>query len=102
MCTPAGPAERYRHRLADLRAEDTRLERRLAWTGNVRFALLPVIAVLAVVLSEIRVVSPFWLAVPGGAFIVLSILFARANQRLTAVRRAAAYAEAGLARLEGR
>src|SRR5262249_22502550 len=46
--------------------------------------------------------SPLWLAVPVGGFVLLSLAFARATRRLTAVRRTAAYADAGLARLEGR
>jgi hypothetical protein len=102
MVTPPAPTETYRRRLADLRAEEAQLDRRLAWAGNLRFALLPVIAVLAVVLAQFRSVSPFWLAVPVGGFVALTVLAARAAQRLATVRRAAAYAEGGLARLEDR
>jgi hypothetical protein len=98
----ASPADRYRRRLADLRVEEAQLERRLAWAGNGRFALLPVILVLAVVLAQFRSISPFWIALPVGGFIVLTVLFGRASQRVTLLRRAAAYADAGLARLEHR
>src|SRR5204863_6097160 len=46
--------------------------------------------------------SPLWIALPVGGFIVLTVVFGRASQRVTLLRRAAAYAEAGLARLEHR
>ena len=96
------PADAYRLRLSDLRAEEARLDRRLAWSGNARFALLLAILVLAVVLAQFRSISPAWLALPVGGFVALTIVFGRALQRLTMVRRAIAYADAGLARLEHR
>src|SRR5207253_1065780 len=82
------PADAYRRRLADLRAEEAQLERRLAWAGNARFALLPVILVSAVVLTQFRSLSPFWLGVPVGGFIALTVVFGRASQQLALVRRA--------------
>jgi MutS domain V len=95
------PAAAYALRLAELRAAEARLNRRLAWAGNGRFALLPVIALSAAVLAEWRVVSPYWLLVPVAAFAVLTVVFARSARQLATVRRAIAYCDLGLARLGG-
>jgi hypothetical protein len=95
------PAAAYRRRLTDLHGEHARLDRRLAWTGNLRFVLVPLTAVL-VFLAPLNLISPLWLLVPAVAFAALTIAFGRAARQLAAARRAAAYYELGLARLEGR
>ncbi len=100
--TEKGPAAVYRQRLAELRAEETALDRQRAWSGNGRFALLLALAPLVVVFAQFRAISPYWLALPAAGFIALSVVFARASQRLAAVRRAAAFYDFGLAKLEDR
>jgi hypothetical protein len=103
MHTPAaGPHAEYGRRLADLRAAQARLERRLAWCGNARFALLLGFPVFIVILAQFRWISPVWLALPIAGFVALSVGFGRAAGRLAAARRAAAYYDLGLARLEDR
>jgi hypothetical protein len=106
MVTPRpaddGPHADYGRRLADLRAAESRLEQRLAWCGNVRFGLLLAAPVFIVILAQFRWISPFWLALPVGAFVALSVGFGRAAGQLAVTRHAAAYYDLGLARLEDR
>jgi hypothetical protein len=106
MVTPRpaddGPRADYGRRLADLRAVESRLEKRLAWCGNVRFGLLLASPVFIVILAQFRWISPLWLALPVVAFVALSVGFGRAAGQLAVTRRAAAYYDIGLARLEDR
>src|SRR4051794_30173165 len=94
------PRDDYVRRLADLRAAAAGLERRLAWAGNARFAAAVVAVVLVIVLAVFRSLSPGWLIVPAAGFVAFSVVFVRASRRLAATRRAAAYYDLGLARLD--
>jgi hypothetical protein len=97
-----GPAAEYHRRLAAARSRHDRLERRLAWLGNLRFALVVAAAVLLWLTLLERLASPFWLALPALPFLVLSFFFARDAAAARTLRRVAAFYEAGLARVEER
>src|SRR5205085_3142105 len=94
------PRDEYARRLADLRAAEARLDRRLACAGNARFAVALAGLGLVVVLAVMRSLSPGWLLLPAGGFVALSIAFVRAAQRLATTRRAAAYYDLARARLD--
>jgi hypothetical protein len=96
------PHAEYARRLADLRADEARLDRRLAAAGNARFAVALVVPILVIILAVFRSLSPTWLLVPVAGFVAPSVMFLRAQRRLAGVRRAAAYYDLGVARLEDR
>src|SRR4051794_33859858 len=96
------PRDDYARRLADLRALEVGLERRRAWAGNVRFAVLLAVPLVIILLATVTSLSPAWLLLPTAAFVALSAAFAAASGRLASARRAAAYYEFGLSRLEDR
>ena len=96
------PHAEYSRRLAELRETEAQLNRQLAWAGNARFAAIIVGIVLIVILAVFRTLAPAWLLLPAAGFVGLSIAFIRAERRLQSARRAAAYYDLGLARLEDR
>src|SRR5262249_21967329 len=102
MTPVAGPAAGYKQRLTNLRATQARFEQHRAWAGNARFALLLTVPAFIIILAVFRSLSPAWLLLPAGGFVGLSAAFAGASRRLAAVRRATAYYDFGLARLEDR
>src|SRR5262249_25316123 len=96
----AGPRAEYRGRQAAFWDELAAVQQRLAWLGNLRFAAFlggPLLVGLAIAAWG---VSPFWLLIPVGVFLFLSARFERAARRARYVRRAIAYYEHGLARLD--
>jgi hypothetical protein len=95
------PHAAYRQRLAEYRDRLMRLDARLAWVGNLRFALFA-LGIVLLGLSLGRVLSPWWLVPAGVAFAVLSQQFEKAARRSRHARYAIAFYEQGLARLEDR
>ncbi len=101
---PPGPTPHaeYQRRLADFQARAQLLQRRLALLGNGRFALFVVGAVVLFVVAVARLISPWWLALAVAAFFAVSAAFQLAYRRSVYVRRAIAYYQHGLARLDDR
>src|SRR5207302_858995 len=92
MSTPTeGLHAEYHRRLADLRTAEARWQRQLAWYGNARFLLLLSLPASLAVVDWFLAISPLWLALPIGGFMVLSVGFARVARQLAAARSAAAY-----------
>jgi hypothetical protein len=100
--TFADPAAEYQQRLRRFRLQQTDIERRLAWLGNARFAVVAAVFVLFWLFLIWKFASLFWLSIPLGLFVALSVLFDQAAQRLRYVYRAISYYERGIARLEDR
>jgi hypothetical protein len=98
----ADPRAVYRQRLAFYQNQAAQHERRLAWTGNLRFALLVLGFVLFWPTVVWHLASPLWLVLPAAVFAYLSLLFEQASRRNRSVQRALSFYERGLARLEGR
>src|SRR4029079_3064282 len=78
------------------------IERRMAWSGNLRFALF-----LFGVLQLWVTIYIHWfglplLVIPFGLFIYVSLIFERARRRFRHVQRALDWYALGLARLEDR
>ena len=99
--TTSSPAEAYRTRLAARLGWVAALDRRHERAAGARLVVFGVGAVLAV--GAIRgTVSGWWLVVPTLAFVVLVLWHDRTLQALARGRRAVAFYERGLARLEDR
>jgi hypothetical protein len=101
---PDAPSSRaeYVRRIEARRATAAERERTHATTGISRFAVAVLGVVLLVVVFAAGWLSPAWLAVPVVVFLALSYWHQRATRALTRARRAIAYYERGLARLDGR
>jgi hypothetical protein len=96
------PRAEYARRSAEFRMAELRLDRQLAWAGNGRFGALILGIFFVFILAAFRSLSPAWLLLPAVAFGATSAIFIRADRRRNDVRRAAAYHDLGLARLEDR
>lgn len=95
------PRSEYARRLEERRAAAAVQDRTHALTGNSRFAVVALGALLAVAVFALRWVDWPWLALPVVAFLVLSVWHQRVTRALRRARRAAVYYERGLARLAG-
>jgi hypothetical protein len=102
MLPGAGPHAEYEHRLAEFQARQVELQGRLAWMGNSRFALFVLCGVVFFLAVFARLISPWLLAPSLAVFFALSISFQLAYRRAVYVRRAIAYYQYGLARLDDR
>ncbi|MFO0969644.1 MAG: hypothetical protein U0793_29145, partial [Gemmataceae bacterium] len=100
--SPESPAQQYHDRLARYRLEEVALQRRLAWAGNLRFALFLFGVVQMWVTIYIHWFGLPLLVVPFGLFVYFSLVFERSRRRLRHVNRAQAWYSLGLARLEDR
>jgi hypothetical protein len=98
----AGPAAEYRRRRHDRGVVAARLARLERLVGNGRLAVFLAGAILAWYVFGARTLALGWLALPLAAFIALVIWHDRVNQRRSRARRAEAFYERGLARLEHR
>jgi hypothetical protein len=98
----AGPLAEYRRRYDLFRVQHLQLERRLAWLGNSRFVLLIAGILLLGLVLLFGWFHPLWLLLPLAVFIGLSIAFDRVSRRNRYVKRALAFYDYGLARLEDR
>ena len=95
----ASPLEEYRRRLASCRAAEAAEERMHVRIGNARLAIMAVAAVMAWMAIGSRVLSPWWLAAPAAAFLVLIVWHDRVLIRRRRAARAAAFYDQGIARL---
>jgi hypothetical protein len=95
------PREELRQRLEARKARIARLERDDARFAAARLAVFALGAAAAALAFWGRTLSPAWLAVPAAAFLGLILLHDRTLRALTRARRAAAFHEEALARLEG-
>ena len=96
------PREEIARRLELRRAEAARLDRadaRIAWGRLALFAAAALVAWLA--WAEHRL-SALWLLAPLGAFVALAVLHDRVLSARARARRAVAFHEAALARMDGR
>jgi hypothetical protein len=96
------PRDEYVRRLADRQARAADRERVHAFTGNGRFILLGVGLLMLVPVFALHWLHPATLAIPVVAFFVLSYWHQRVSRALSRARRAVAWYERGLARLDGR
>ncbi len=100
--------EEYRRRLEECRARHQVMDRRQGLFGVARFVVLMLGLVVVLIVGGMwwsdaeKVFSPWWLGwllAPAAAFLALSWFFERARRQDQAALRAAAFYEAGLARL---
>jgi hypothetical protein len=96
------PAEEYRRRSAAREAEARRLERLHIRFGNVRLLLATVAVVMAWWAFRSHWISPWWLAVPAVAFVVVAVYHSRVLRARRRALRAVAVYQRGLARIEDR
>jgi hypothetical protein len=93
------PLEEYRRRLADRRAAEAVQERRHQALGNARLLTLAAGAVLLWLVFQLDVLGSRWLTAPVVLFVVLMVLHDRVLRARSRARRAAAFYEAGIARV---
>jgi hypothetical protein len=95
----SSPLEEYRRRLADRRAAEAVQERRHQILGNARLLTLAAGAVLLWLAFQLDVLGSHWLTAPVVVFVVLMVLHDRVLRARSRARRAAAFYEAGIARV---
>jgi hypothetical protein len=95
----SSPLEEYRRRLADRRAAEAVQERRHQALGNARLLTLAAGAVLLWLVFQLDVLGLRWLTAPVVLFVVLMVLHDRVLRARSRARRAAAFYEAGIARI---
>jgi hypothetical protein len=98
----ASPRAEYARRLDARKEQAADRERVHAITGNSRFAVAALGAVLLILVFALRWLHPAWLALPVVAFLALSYWHQRVTRALRRARRAVAYYERGIDRLDGR
>jgi MutS domain V len=96
------PLGEYQERLTERRTVAERLEKLFRRIGNARLAVALAGFVLAFFVFGETVVSAWWLILPAGIFVGLVVVHARVVERLEQAKRAVAFYEAGIARLENR
>lgn len=96
------PLAEYTLRLSARRESVARQERSHILLGNIRLILFLLAAGIAWLAFARGAISPWWLAAPAAVFIVLAIVHERVIRRRDRARRAAAFYEKGIARLEDR
>jgi hypothetical protein len=96
------PRAEYLRRLDARKAQAADRERVHAITGNGRFAVVAVGVVFLVLVFAARWLHPAWLALPVVAFLALSYWHQLVTRALRRARRAVAYYERGIERLDGR
>jgi hypothetical protein len=89
-------------RLDARKAQAADRERVHAVTGNGRFAIAAVGAVIVLLVFALRWLHPAWLLLPVVAFLALSYWHQVVTRALRRARRAVAYYERGIDRLDGR
>ncbi len=96
------PRREYTARLEARRAVYARLERRHIVFGNVKVAIFAFAVATAWLSFFHHWFSPWWLLAPAGVLLVLALLHERLLRRRACAKRAAAFYERGLARLDDR
>jgi MutS domain V len=96
------PTEEYRARLKSWSDRLERAQRQYSQFGNARLATG--IAAVAVIGFSVGVamISPWWLAVPVGIFVVLAIALSRLDRERNAAARGVTYYERAIGRIEDR
>jgi hypothetical protein len=97
-----GPHEEITRRLAARREAIGQLDRRDRRLATARLAVFLAAAALAVLSLAPPRLHAGWLAAPGGVFVVLAVVHDRVFQARRRARRAVAFHERALARMEGR
>jgi hypothetical protein len=95
----SSPLEEYRRRLADRRAAEAVEERRHQALGNARLVTLAAGAVLLWLVYQSGVLGWAWLTAPVVVFLALMVMHDRVLRDRSRARRAAAFYEAGVARV---
>ena len=92
------------HRTHLSRCEDRQrdIEHRLAWLGNVRFALAIIILILILFAIVDRLASAWWFLPPLAGFAALSLVTDSVRRKLSNVKQARIYHERAVARIEDR
>lgn len=100
--SPGAPTEHYQSRLELRLDEAARCQRRHIWLGYARLALV-VAGLLLVWFSFYRpVLSRWWVVLPCAAFVVVARRHSAVLAQLSQARRAIAFFERGLARVQDR
>jgi hypothetical protein len=95
------PHTLYRQRLDHHQTQMLRQERTHAVTGNSRFLIAISGLVVVLLVFALHWLHPAWLVLPLVLFLALSIWHQRVTRALRRARRAVAYYQRGLERLEG-
>jgi hypothetical protein len=98
----AGPKSEYSRRLADLQAQTTQLQRKHLWLGNIRVAVFIAILVLCWITGKYSHPSVYWLLAPIILFIALIRIHRKVVRAMTRAKRAAAFYNRGITRIEDR
>jgi hypothetical protein len=96
------PREEYRRRLQARRADSARQDRLHRMIGNTRLGVFLAGSVLAWLSFQSQLISPWWLVLPGGIFLVLIVLHERVLRARRRFERGTAFYDRGLGRLEDR
>jgi hypothetical protein len=96
------PAAEYSVRLKERQATATSYESLHRRIGNTRLMVFLTAAVLAWLAFKTGVLSPWWLAAPAVAFLILAVWHSRVLRGLSRARRAIRFYETGFARIEER
>jgi hypothetical protein len=96
------PLEVYRHRLVERRAQADQAKRRFGLIANGRLAVFGIGILIGILAFGFKLLSPWWLCLPGLTFVVLLILHDQAGRRREKAERAASFYERGIERLEDR
>ena len=94
------PLAEYQNRLTERQAVAERDEKRFRRIGNARLATGILGVIVAFFVFGETVLSPWWLVIPVAAFLALVVIHARVVDRMERARRAVAFYQRGLARLE--
>ncbi|MFL5244319.1 MAG: MutS-related protein [Gemmataceae bacterium] len=97
-----GPREVYLRQAETHRERRSREERLESVVGNGRLAVFLVGLLIAWMAFGAHWLSPWWIAVPATAFLVLLPIHDRVNRAIARANRAIAFCEKGLARVEER
>jgi hypothetical protein len=95
------PRQEYTHRLAQRRARIEQHDRLHIQLGNIRLAVAALAGLCVVLALLARVISILWVAAPAAVFAALAIYHDAVLRRRENARRAAAFYEQGLERLNG-
>jgi hypothetical protein len=93
--------QEYSRRLQQRQAQASQLQRKHLWLGNARIVLFVGILALCWIVGKTSV-SAYWLLLPIILFIVLVVIHRKIERAMAQAKRALAFYERGLARIEDR
>ena len=102
MDRQAGPRQEYARRLAERQVAASRAARLDRRMSHARLAAVSAAAAVAWLAWGRHALSPWWFAVPAGAFLALAFVHGRIVASRLRAERAAAFYDLGLARLDNR